>query len=202
MSLHSILGFVRIELVMTVLTATAEPASAHFAAAKGGDDQAFAAIVRQQQSMVFSIAFHATRNRAAAEEVAQDVFLQLYRNLEKIENAQHLVQWLRRATTNRCIDLLRKSTELPISDLNEVPVSPKEDRDFFLHQRLRAAVAELPADQRLAVILRYQEELDPQEISTALEVPVNTIKSQLQRALAAIRVRLGVTMGSKRETKQ
>ena len=87
------------------------------ALARDGDATAFAAIVRRHQSMVFSLALHVLRSRAAAEDLAQEVFLELYRNLARIESPAHVMCWLRRVTSHRCIDELRRPRhrmELPM----------------------------------------------------------------------------------------
>src|ERR1051325_8999128 len=77
--------------------------------AKAGDSDAFATIVEEHESMVFSLAYHFFNDRPRAEEIAQDVFLQLYRNLDSIDSASHLTHWLRQGTTRRCIDQIRRS---------------------------------------------------------------------------------------------
>ena len=76
------------------------------AQARSGSDSAFAALVREHQAMVFGMAYHFLQSRAQAEELAQDVFLALHQNLPRVESARHLVFWLRRVTSNRCIDLV------------------------------------------------------------------------------------------------
>jgi RNA polymerase sigma-70 factor, ECF subfamily len=161
--------------------------------ARAGDETAFEALVAENESMVFSIALHALRSRELAEEIAQEVFLRLYRNLPEIESPAHLVGWLRRTTTNRCIDELRKrpAAVVPIDDLHGASTEA-EQPDTLLHARLRNLVAFLPEKQRLAVILRYQEGLEPHEISTMVDLPVNTVKSHLRRALATLRSHLGL----------
>src|SRR3974390_206885 len=68
----------------------------------------FAVAVRAHQSMVFGIAYHFLRDWAAAEEVAQDVFLQLYRNFGELESDAHVTFWLRKVTSHRCVDYLRR----------------------------------------------------------------------------------------------
>src|SRR5580658_5063822 len=73
-----------------------------------GDPDAFAALVKQHQAMVFSIAYAALRDRSAAEEVAQDVFLELHRVLPVLDSPAHIVNWLRRATAHRSIDRQRR----------------------------------------------------------------------------------------------
>jgi RNA polymerase sigma-70 factor (ECF subfamily) len=162
------------------------------ACAAEGDSAAFALLVRHHQAMVFSIAYHFLRNTALAEELAQDVFLHLYRSLRSIESPGHLTNWLRRTTTHRCVDQSRRQKLRPRLYLDQAPeaVDPSPARDPMLADRLRRLLAVLPARARAVVILRYQEDLEPAEIARALEIPVGTVKSSLHRALASLRARL------------
>jgi RNA polymerase sigma-70 factor, ECF subfamily len=159
--------------------------------AREGDHDAFAEIVEQHEAMVYSLAWNFFRDRSRAEEIAQDVFLQLFRNLESIESPSHLVFWLRQVTTRRCIDVSRRARLRPLSleEAGEIPAREKP-RDPLLDQTLQRLIGELPALQRLVVTLRYQEDLDPAEICRIVEIPVNTVKSHLHRALRSLRKRL------------
>ena len=160
--------------------------------AKAGDSAAFGWLVGEHQSMVFSITVYFFRNRAIAEEIAQDVFLDLYRNLAGIENTAHLLAWLRRNATNRCIDRSRRKSyraEVPVgADLH--PVSWDSSPDVLAYAQVQRELAALPAEQRVMIILRYGEGMMPGEIAEALELPVNTVKSRLHRALGALRSKL------------
>jgi RNA polymerase sigma-70 factor (ECF subfamily) len=163
-----------------------------FLLAKAGRKEAFELVVREHSSLVFSIAYHFLANAALAEEIAQDIFLDLYRNLHKLESPAHLLAWLRRSTANRCIDTSRKSSyrsEVQLADTFH-PASAGTDADPMLQESLRKQVASLPEWQRAVVILRYQEDLDPGEISEILKIPVNTVKSRLHRAVETLRERL------------
>lgn len=148
----------------------------------------FAAILRREQAMVYSIALHFLRDREAAEEIAQDVFLQLHRNLARLESPEHVTFWLRRVTSHRCIDYVRRRKRPQVS-LDDVPELRTEAPrcDPLLERRLRALVATLPERARMVVILRYQEDLTPTEIAGVLEMPLATVKSHLQRSLASLR---------------
>ncbi len=149
----------------------------------------FAALVREHQSMVFSLAHHFLRDRAAAEELAQDVFLQLYRHLDRMQSPEHVVFWLRRVTANRCISEARRRQrhpEVPIDEAPE-PKAPPSESDVLAGERLRRMVASLPEKFRMVVLLRFQEDLDPEDIARVLDMSVNTVKSQLQRALTMLR---------------
>ena len=115
--------------------------------------------------------------------------MELYRNIGKIESAAHLTFWLRRSTTNRCIDQSRKMsfrTEVPMSDGFHLAASG-EIGDAMAGESLRRLFAKLPEWQRAIIVLRYQEDLDPGEIAAILNIPVNTVKSRLHRALSALR---------------
>jgi RNA polymerase sigma-70 factor (ECF subfamily) len=151
----------------------------------------FSELVREHQAMVFSLAYHMLRNAAGAEEVSQEVFLRLYQDRARIGTDQHLVHWLRRTTTHRCLDVLRRPINRPHLDVTEVEL-PAEHRpsDPLLDRTLRRLVAGLTPTARAVIVLRYQEELEPREIATLLELPLATVKSRLQRALVLLRARL------------
>jgi len=155
-------------------------------------------LVARHQSMVFSIAFHVLQDRAAAEELAQDVFLQLYRHLDSLQSAEHVTYWLRRVTSHRCIDHQRRR-RFPFLNIDSVaePAAPSSPADPILSRRLRALVHELPAHARIAVVLRYQEDLTPEEIARVLDRPVATVKSQLQRALKTLRAQMLRVVGDR-----
>jgi RNA polymerase sigma-70 factor, ECF subfamily len=109
----------------------AEPVAAEGVEASARD---FAEIVREHQSMVFSIAWHFLRDRAAAEELAQDVFLQLHEHLGAMQSPQHMIYWLRKVTSHRCLDHLRRSKQhlhVPLESIAE-PASSGPASDIFL----------------------------------------------------------------------
>ncbi|MGA9980557.1 MAG: sigma-70 family RNA polymerase sigma factor [Candidatus Sulfotelmatobacter sp.] len=180
----------------------AEPVPADAAADVVPGD--FAEIVRRHQSMVFSIALRFLADPPAAEELAQDVFMQLHAKLSTLKSPDHVVFWLRKVTSHRCIDRMRRRRmpQVSLEDLPESAVlesSPDvEPADPFLSRRLQQLVASLPGKARLMVILRYQEDLSAEDIAQVLEMPAATVKSHLQRALAMLRDKVVRTMGEVR----
>lgn len=142
--------------------------------------------------MVFSLAYHFLRNRAVAEELTQDVFLNLHQNIHRLESPSHVTFWLRRVTSNRCIDESRRRRLRPRLSLDEVPepIALPKPMDPLLSARLQRMVASLPEKAKLVVLLRFQEDLDPSEIAAILEMPVSTVKSHLHRSLAVLRGKL------------
>lgn len=170
------------------------------ARAATGDVNAFAQLVRRHQSVVWNLAYRFLRDPALAEEVAQDVFLELFRNIAAIKSDAHLLFWLRRVTGHRCIDKARRERAHLQVSLDEVPElfelrMPTNASDPLLSDKLRDAVSGLPATPRMIVILRYQEDLEPSEIAAALEMPVNTVKSHLRRAIIVLREKLSRSTG-------
>lgn len=157
----------------------------------------FAGIVAEHQAMVFSIGWHFLRNRAVAEEVAQDVFLQLHRSLDSIESPAHLTNWLRRVATQRCIDAVRRARLRPQVALEHTPELAARTasgvQDPMAASRLDRLIAALPERARMIVILRYQEEMEPAEIAETLGIPVGTVKSNLHRSIALLRGRMETT---------
>jgi RNA polymerase sigma-70 factor (ECF subfamily) len=151
----------------------------------------------EHQSMVFSMARRIVRDPSLAEEIAQDVFLQLHDTLPSLASEDHVVHWLRRVTVHRAIDEARRMMRRPqdhaaLSLTMPGVVEPQAETrnsDPWLRERLRAMVDSLPVVPRTVVTLRYQEELMPEEIAEVLEMPVATVKSHLQRSLKVLRAK-------------
>lgn len=155
-----------------------------------GEPRAFACVVREHQAMVYSLAVHFLRDAALAEDVAQEVFLQLYENCRAIRSADHLRSWLRKVTVHRALDCLRrKRISVPLENTPE-PYSTATVGDPWLEDKLWRLVLTLPEKWRMVVILQYQEDLGYQEIAEVMKIPVNTVKSSLERALAILRKKL------------
>lgn len=164
--------------------------------ARSGDLVAFRELLREHQGRVFSIALRFTGRRADAEELAQDVFLQLHGALGGIESDAHLKHWLLRTVSHRCIDRLRSERRRPqlvpmqaLADGAEGAASQAE-ADPLAGARLRRLLLELAPDARAVMLLRFQEDLDPADIAAVLAMSVNTVKSHLRRSLEWLRAQL------------
>jgi RNA polymerase sigma-70 factor (ECF subfamily) len=159
--------------------------------ARAGESAAFARMVETHQGSVFSIAYRMLNNRAQAEDLAQDVFLQLYRKLDSIESLEHLGFWLRRVTSNLAIDWLRRLPFTSTQPLDEdAQIAAATDDDPLMSRELTRLLGELAPAARAVMVLRYQEDRDLAEIATALDMPVNTVKSHIKRSLTALRSRM------------
>jgi RNA polymerase sigma-70 factor (ECF subfamily) len=151
----------------------------------------FRELMLEHQSMVFSIALRILGDRARAEEIAQDVFLELYEKLAELDDGNHVLYWLRRVTVNRSIDVVRRNQRRPEvsideDDFPELAIDA-DPGDPLLSRQLQQLVASLPTAPRTVLVLRYQEDLTPEEIGQLLSMPIATVKSHLQRTLRLLR---------------
>ena len=167
------------------------------------DSTEFRRLVETHQRMVFSLALRVTGEYGTAEEVAQDSFLELFRAGEKLESEDHVRFWLRRVTVHRATDALRRRAVRPEAAAEEW----MEEQHGFdsgvvdgsamsagVVARLEELLQGLPEPMKVAVVLRYQEEMSPDEIATLLGKPLATVKSNLQRGLQLLRKKAAVTM--------
>jgi RNA polymerase sigma-70 factor (ECF subfamily) len=155
----------------------------------------FEQLIDEHQSMVFSLALRMTGDRGLAEEIAQDVFLELDRHLSKIESPLHALCWLRRVTMSRSADALRRRRVRGINEWTEIDETRGarvEERSSPLADRVERLLATVPEPQRAALVLRYQEDLTPEEIAATLGTPLATVKSHLQRGLKLLRAKAAI----------
>jgi RNA polymerase sigma-70 factor, ECF subfamily len=159
-------------------------------AAKLGSVAAFEQLLRLNQGRVFSIALRLTGRREDAEELAQDVFVQLHAALPQIESAAHLRHWLLRTVSHRTIDRLRQHSRQPrvVSlDASHDVADTEHSSDPLAQRKLRLLLLQLPPDARAVLLLRFQEDLDPTQIAAVLGMSLNTVKSHLRRSLDWLR---------------
>ena len=159
--------------------------------------EAFRAVVERYQGMVYSIALRITGDAGTAEEVAQDAFLALHRAAVK-PVGEHLKFWLRRVAVQESLDALRRRARRPeagAEEWMEESHSPGEmPAPGVLEGRIEELLATLPEAMRVAVTLRYGEEMRVDEIAALLEQPVASVKSNLQRGLGLLRKKAAVRL--------
>jgi RNA polymerase sigma-70 factor (ECF subfamily) len=179
------------------LAAYSEPDAA--SAEDAGGLAAFGDLVREHQAMVYSIAYHFIPDRATAEEIAQEVFLELHRRRNELESDEHVKYWLRKVAAHRSIDYARRRKRRPKIGIDEIPepAAASDGSDPLLRQALERLVAGLPEKWRMMIVLRYQEDLEPAEIAALMNVPLGTVKSQLHRALTLLREKLARWKGER-----
>ncbi len=169
-----------------------------------GEQHAFNDIVSRYETRIFSLLFMMTRDRSAAEEVAQDTFLRAYANLQKYDPQRPLYPWLATIAARLGINWLNRTrtrqkyhtSDLEAANLSAPGPNPAEDLELRrAGLSLWERVADLPQGERTAVLMFYKQELTVSEIANILGVTKGTIKTLLHRARAHLSAQLKSTGG-------
>lgn len=160
--------------------------------------ETFRDLVECQQARVFSIAFRILGESGAAEEVAQDVFLELHRVLPRLESEEHVRAWLRRVACHRATDALRRRAARGDAAAEEyqdgMALRPVVRELMPVMNRVEQLLLTLPPAQRTVMLLRYQEDLEPEDIAIELKMPLATVRSYLQRGVKMLRAKAERTL--------
>src|SRR5438270_2089459 len=157
-----------------------------------GDQAAWELIVRQYWRKVFNVAYKFVGKHDEAEDLAQDIFLKIFRSLDTFDRRANFQTWLISISRNLCIDHYRSvrkeretidrdvdASELAPASRDPGPVQVLEQRDRVV--LLRHAMSALPDTLRTAVLMRDIQEMSYQEIADALRLPEGTVKSRINR---------------------
>lgn len=164
-----------------------EPDSALMSLVEQGDQQALTSLFERHSRLVYAIALRVLGDPAAAEDVMQEIFLQIWRTPKKYQSVRGgLGAWLAVVSRNRAIDVLRGRR--PTDPVEEIPLaSPsdlaKEAEQHILMGRVREAVAGLPHSQRDALELAFFDGCTHTEIAEKLNQPLGTVKTRIRSAL-------------------
>jgi RNA polymerase sigma-70 factor (ECF subfamily) len=158
-------------------------------ACQRGERDAFRALFEAYRGKVYSIALRFAGDEATAMDIAQDTFLKLFSSIRDFRGDSSLETWIYRLVVNSCLDHRRRGWRLmPLIDefAATLRAPSTSSLDDLLRtergERVRAAIDRLPADLRIAVVLRYTEGLSYEEIAEVLGCAVGTIASRLNRA--------------------
>jgi RNA polymerase sigma-70 factor, ECF subfamily len=168
---------------------------------KTGDESALSALYDRYSAMLFGLLMRILKEREAAEEVLQDIFLQLWRNAGQFDASRgSLPAWLMVIGRNRAISRLRGRRDREVPEENEgdyantfVSTQNIEDEAARaeLARSLAVALATLPAEQRQAVELAYFEGMTQSEIASSTGTPLGTVKTRVRTAMQSLRHILG-----------
>ena len=169
----------------------ASPDTALVSAIRAGDQNAMAALYDRYSPVVYSVALRVLGDTGAAEDVQQDVFMQLWRNPGAFDASRgNLGAWLAVITRNRAIDTLRKRR--PQDDLEDVVLSVVPDLAADADRsriatKIRELLGAMPPAQRSALEMAYYEGLTHTEIASKTGEPLGTIKTRIRAGLIALR---------------
>ena len=160
-------------------------------AIRSGDQSAMAALYDRFSSIVYAVALRVLQETGAAEDVLQDIFMQLWRNPGAFDSSRgNMAAWLAVIARNRAIDALRRRR--PQDDIEEVVVSveidlaSEADRSRAM-EKVRRALQAMPSPQRSALELAYFEGLTHTEIAEKTGEPLGTIKTRIRTGLLSLR---------------
>lgn len=166
---------------------------------KQGSQLAFKRLVERHQKLVINTCYGLVQNREDAEDIAQDVFIEVYRNISNFRADSKISTWLYRIAVNRSLNYIRdnkkhkwfRSVEDEVTTKNkqllQIESSKTEQPEYELENKQRAiilqeAISSLPQNQKIAFTLSKYEELSYQEISRVMELSVSSVESLLFRA--------------------
>jgi RNA polymerase sigma-70 factor (ECF subfamily) len=157
-----------------------------------GERAAIQALIERFQADVFGLSFRLLHHRQDAEDVAQEVFLRVFRSLRRWDKTRPLKPWVMRIAVNRCRTWLSQRSRRPelVDYLQDTARAPAPDEANELAGEIQAAVAELRLDYRSVFVLYHEQGLPYEEIAQALGKPVGTIKTWLHRARLEVLARL------------
>jgi len=161
---------------------------------RAGDQQAMSELYDHYSSVVYGVALRVLQDAAAAEDILQDIFLQLWRKPEAFDRSRgSLGAWLAVIARHRAIDRLRQRR--PETDIEEVIIAGGTDlRDeterTLVIQKVRAILGEMNEDQRKALELAYFQGLTHTEIAEKTGEPLGTIKTRIRSGLQMLRAKL------------
>jgi RNA polymerase sigma-70 factor (ECF subfamily) len=168
-----------------------EDDSSLLARVQSGDEHAMSSIYDRYSKLVYSVALHVLRDPDSAEDVLQEVFMQIWRNPDSFTAARgNLGGWLAIVSRNRSIDALRRKR--PTTDIDDVPLASSynladEAERNSLMERARAVILQLPREQRKTLEMAFFDGLTHSEIAEMTGDPLGTVKTRIRSALLVLR---------------
>ncbi len=153
-----------------------------------GDIRAFEEIYRSFSPFVYTVALRMVRGHEGAEDITQEVFLKIYKNVWKFRFRSSLKTWIYRVTFNTVLNFLRKYPSGRYIEMKD-PAQYAVEPDVYEHirkednrQRLDTLLEKLNPDQRACIVLRELQGFSYEEIAQTLRIKINTVRSRLKRA--------------------
>lgn len=169
---------------------------------KKNDKHAFAELFKFYQNYLFKLCFSYVQNEQITLDLMQEIYIKLYKNIDKYDEKYPFHPWIRRVAVNTCINEKRKNSfvTVPLSSGQEDfaiedQLAAEEDiqQEVEKHEMARIIkqhISCLPEKLRMVVVLRYYEDLSYEEISELMKIPLGTVKTDLHRAKKALKERL------------
>ncbi len=194
-------------VTLAIMAAAPDPDAALMLRVRQGDTGAFGSLVDKYKQPVMNLAYRMLRDATEAEDLAQAVFVQVFKSARRYEVSSKFSTWLFTIARNLCLNEIRRRSRHPVDSMDashpeqaDQPLHQFEDRktvsppERLLHgeleEKIELALAELPENQRLAILLCRQEELSYEEIAKVLECSVSATKSLIHRGRETLKQKL------------
>jgi RNA polymerase sigma-70 factor (ECF subfamily) len=189
------------------MPANLDPDAALMLRVRQGDTGAFSRLVEKYKQPVMNLAYRTVRDPTEAEDLAQNVFVQVYKSAHRYKSSAKFSTWLFTIARNLCLNEIRRRSRHPAESLDaphpgqeDQPLHQVEDRKTFsppesllqaeLEEKVEQAVADLPENQRMAILLCRQEDLSYEEIARVLGCSLSATKSLIHRGRETLKQRL------------
>jgi RNA polymerase sigma-70 factor (ECF subfamily) len=190
-----------------VMPVQSDPDAVLMLRVKRGDRAAFVQLVEKYKQPVMNFVYRSLRDETEAEDLAQNVFLQVYKSRARYKQTAKFSTWLFTIARNLCLNEIRRRSRHPAESLEEThaenedqPQRQYEDKKVFLPpenvlhgelaKKIEEALAELPENQRTAILLCRQEELSYEEIAEVLNCSLSATKSLIHRGRETLKEKL------------
>ena len=156
-----------------------------------GEEAVFSELVKRHKDKVRNIIYITLNNGDLVDDIAQEVFITVYRNLKNFRFESQFTTWIYRITINKCKDHLRKKNIrrifIPLKDEGDEPVFESINEDTDIRQFVQKAIAELPDKLRIPIVLKDIEGFSYQEIAESMQCEIGTVKSRIFRGREALK---------------
>ncbi len=163
-------------------------------AAKQNNKRAWEKLVKENESLVYHIAYRMMQNEEEAKDVSQEIFIKVYRNLQKFDEKSTFSTWIYRIAVNTCIDALRKKKGKEVVSWEEQTQHQKENvtdttetpEEVYLQKEKQLQIIDmiqnLSPEHKAVLLMRDMEDMTYGEIAECLSVSLGTVKSRIARA--------------------
>lgn len=162
-----------------------------------GETQLYGEIISAYKNAVFSLCYRMVYQRQEAEDLSQEIFIKAYGNLSKYNQKMKFSTWILSIAKNTCIDYLRKKRleSVPLEEGYQTGTAPLSAEDAYLYKEqqweIEEAIASLPEDYRILIILYHQQGQSYKEIAEILNLPMSLVKNRMHRGRKMLKEQLG-----------
>ncbi len=161
---------------------------------KNGDCEAFAPLIERYKMSIYRLVYQMVHNRDDTEDLVQEIFIKAYQGIKTFKSGYKFLPWLSKIAVNHTLNFIKKERKIDVQPLEWAqnyadnkgdPVQMVKEK--MLKEKIAKAMAQLPEEYRVVLVLRIEEQLSYEEISQTLGIPAGTVMSRIARAREHLR---------------